>query len=524
MYSPLWFNFNIIRLLKEGGIILANNTNQYDAYDGKYKDTYKNVGGGSTNYAGMLTAGTIGGIFGMPYQFMDTVDRRLMFKNDSKYTTDDRMGRKYAEKIATHLPLLFINPCRQVFMEGFNSSEQEQILSDLIKGGGSGDMSKLLSKTGRYYTTSEAYAEYYNCVSLMCREVAYLCGLQKETIRLGDKTIRIDQINWQDFKNESFKTSPFTKYFNANNSVVFYADGLTTVSDSFSNNTTDSSLANSINGFSDQAKEIRFLMGGSNALTELYSNSTEALSSISSGLAEIGGDLTAGMLGDLARTGVSSVLTGGKLIFPKIWGDSNYNRSFSFSIKLRSPDHDNLSIFMNILVPFIHLLALCMPQSLTSGDSQQNPNAYNTPFMVRAYAKGMFNINMGMITDMSVTRGGEAQWNNNGLPTQMDIDISIEDLYSSLFMTNPQVKKNGTTSVLNISNAFDLVTNTEMLDYLSNLAGLNVSAKNPITRKTALLTYLIGSSFRNAPANLYNNAENFATSMLGRLYRRVLGE
>jgi hypothetical protein len=500
----------------------SNYTRDYSAFEsGAISDE---------DITGVLTSGNIGGIFGMPYQFLESVDRRIDGKQNS-----DKMGRKYASKIASHLPLLFLTPCRPKFMEGFTQDEKNTVLGELFTGGVTGgaatadDVSGDLEKSGRYYSTEFAFAEYYRCVNMMCSEVAYFCGIQNVSVPTPRGSKNIGDIDWaKDFRNDSFQD-----YFTAKDSVVLYVDGLTTVSDSFSNSTTESQIASSINGFSETAKELKFVLGTGSALAELQSFAESAATTVSTKLTEVlnGQELAGGLLADLASTGVSTIMNGGKLLFPKIWGDSTFSRSYSFDLKLRSPDHDSVSIFFNCLVPYIHLLALCMPQSVTRGAAAYSPNAYNTPFLLRAYAKGMFNINMGMITDLSVTRGGEAQWNDNGLPTQIDISITIEDLYNTLFITNPSSADNNVVSQIpglgtgditdvvgNIKALFnlDVVNNTEMVDFLANLAGLNIAAQ-PIDRKFRLQMYLTGATFKRAGSDLYNYFDNQVLNAISNL-------
>ena len=451
----------------------------------------------------ILTSKTINGIFAMPYQFLPTVDRRIEspVNTESVFSLEDKMGRRYGEKIASHLPLLFLTPCRPRFMEGFNQNDISTVLNSLLTGQ---DLIPELSKSGRYFTTEFAYNEYYQCVNLMCAEVAYFCGIQDEYIQLPNSNgeIQIKNIDWY----TQARNDSFNNYFFAKDSVVFYADGLTTISDSFSNTTTDSQIASTVNGFSETAKELKFLLGENSLAAKLTDFVEQAENTIKEGLSGFVDFAAGGLVNDLLGTGVNTVMQGGKMLFPKIWGDSSFSRSYSFDIKLRSPDHDNVSIFLNLLVPYIHLLALCLPQSITSGTAKGSPNAYNSPFLLRAYSKGQFNINMGIITDMSVTRGGEAQWNDNGLPTQMDISLTIEDLYNTLFMTNPNPEGKspipGFTSITDFLR-LDVVSNTEMLDFLSNLAGLNIAGVE-LARKTEIVKYLTLNQLERAPANIYH--------------------
>ena len=153
---------------------------------------------------------------------------------------------------------------------------------------------------------------------------------------------------------------------------------------------------------------------------------------------------------------------------------------------------------------------------MTRSSAAQSPNAYDTPFILRAYCKGMFNINMGIVTDLSCTRGAEAQWNNAGLPTQMDVSLSIEDLYSTLVMTNTKGTNIGLKENI-IGNALDIVTNTEMIDFLSNLSGLNVACEEQ-TRRVKLVSFVLGDHIRRIPENVYMGIENGVSNMIRRYF------
>lgn len=199
------------------------------------------------------------GIEGLPYQFMESVDRRV-------FSTG--VGRKYGERIFSRLPLLFLTPCEPLFMDEFNKTERNTVLSNLI-----GNLSDLdsINSSGRYYTVDFNYVEYYKYLNTMlsCLSV-YLeyngDSLYNTKIRIGDQEEKkIGTIDWSKELNDDFKT-----FFSAQENVVFYLDGLTSISESFGNDTTESSLASQINGFSDTAKEIRFLFGSKgNAAAEI---------------------------------------------------------------------------------------------------------------------------------------------------------------------------------------------------------------------------------------------------------------
>jgi hypothetical protein len=156
----------------------------------------------------------------------------------------------------------------------------------------------------------------------------------------------------------------------------------------------------------------------------------------------------------------TTILAGGRLVFPEIWTDSSFGRSYSCSMKLTSPSGDAFSVYMNILVPLYHLLGFTLPRHAVDGGQ-----AYYSPFLVRAYCKSMFNIDMGIITSLSITKGGEGEWTTDGLFTSLDISFEIKDLYNVLFMSTA----NGDGIGGNI------VSNVTELDYIGNTCGVNIN-------------------------------------------------
>lgn len=456
----------------------------------------------------------IRGIFGIPYQFLPTVDPRL---------EDTELGAKYAEKIISKMPILFLTPCKQKFMAGYDNNERGTVLSGLLSGEGidSSFLNTALSKNGRYYTTVFEWASYYKYVNTLCNIMASYMGIDKIRIPTNNGNKQIGNINWAvDLNNKVF-----SNYFNTQNAVIYYLDGqsVTEMSESFANSTGESSLASQLNGYSEQVNEIKFLLGENSGILNMAEEAGKEISEgIISNLSDAFSNLTGGMLANLASTGASTILSGGKLVFPKLWQDSSFSRSYSFTIKLRSPDHDNLSIFLNIMVPYIHILALTLPIA-----HEDNANSYNAPFLVKGYCKGLFNINDGIISDLSVTRGAECQWNDDGLPTQMDLQISIEDLYSSLFMSAigaTDQNSNPLTNILQefnviqkLKDSFSVVQNTAMMDYLANLAGFNL-ANEEMLRSVKMLMKLGDNTFSQAGNDIYNRFDREIANMIKKLY------
>ena len=151
-----------------------------------------------------------------------------------------------------------------------------------------------------------------------------------------------------------------------------------------------------------------------------------------------------------------TIIAGGKLIFPEIWSDSQFSRDYPINIKLVSPDNDDYSIYVNIIVPLLHLLGFALPRGT-------GPSAFVSPYLIRCAYKGMFNVDMGIISSMSITKGAECSWNHRGMPTSVNVSFTIKELYNIFALAN------------NESGNYKLAENSIMMDYIGNLCGININ-------------------------------------------------
>jgi hypothetical protein len=445
--------------------------------------------------ASKLLSNNLCGIEGVPYQFMESVDRRIP-------GTD--VGRKYADKIAARMPLLFLTPCKQVFMDDFSDSDKQTMISALLNSN-LNISNDLLTGSGKYYSVEFDYATYYGYLNVMLTSVATYLGISNEEITINNKKQKIGTVDWSEEMKAAGDT--FKTFVSSEENIVFYLDGLSSVSESFSNSTTSSSLADSINGYADSANEIKFLFGQKgNLIANAADATSDVVSSIASSLSGVMSSLGGGLVSSLSDKGVNTVLNGGKIIFPEIWSNSEFDRSYSLDIKLRSPDHDTISIFMNVLKPYCKILCLTLPKVM-----DDDVNGYKSPFLVKGFSKGLFNVDMGIISGLNVTKGAECCWNDDGLPTQIDISIELKDLYSSLAMSG---KESGEWTITSMAAA---VNNTSYMDYLANMAGLNI-AQMYYGRKAQMLIYLTGNQLSNIPSRAFNRLDQGISNLMGRLY------
>lgn len=388
-------------------------------------------------------------VFGMPYQFMPICDNRLDNTNN-----DASFGRKYSQKIVGRAPIMVLQAGVANFLQGYDGDKKKKIQKEIVSAISNNhgevsesDVNKLINQSGRYYNFKATPEDYFFAVNQMCRSTAALLNLDDVEIEYGanGEKNKLGKFDWG-----LASQHPFAGYHRG--SVSFYINSETQVQEAFSNNTTQSQLASKINQVSDMAREINFLLGGASNITNTNLKPEANLEKGSSDTSTMGG-----ILGSMWKH-VNTMMAGGKMFFPEIWADSSFMRSYDVTIKLDSPDCDVLSIYLNIFVPLCHILGFVMPRS--AGD-----NTYVSPFLVRAFYKSMFHVDMGIITNCSIQRGDLQGWTQDGLPTQVTVQLSIKDLYDIMSMATGKGDN-------------DMIGNPAQLDYLANMCGVNIAEPN----------------------------------------------
>lgn len=428
----------------------------------------------------------LNGVYGIPYQFMDSVDPRL---------GTSPMGRKYSEKIISKMPLLCITPGDVEFLSNYSKTEKDGILAKLITGDDDSDIADIIKKSGRYYTFKFAYSSYFEYVNDLCRAGARFLEINKVKLNIGGKEKEAENFDWSQALNSNLKTN----IASSSEYIGFYIDSTDSVTESFGNSTTQSQLASTLNGFSPIAQELNFLLGaGAGAQFDFMDQAKlgqtyETIQNISDQY--LRGNTLLTSLGHNFAT----IAAGGKLLFPEIWSDSEFSKDFDITIKLRTPDCDTLSWYINIYVPLCHLIAL-----VAGHQPAGNVNGYTKPFLVRAFYKGLFNIDMGIITSMNIRKGKEAAWNVDGLPTEIDIDITIKDLYNMLSIVTSKDPKH-------------FVTNNILMDYIANTCGINYNELD-VTRSLEIYYILVKGNITDIPNKIHRKFQDAIDTYAYNLY------
>lgn len=452
--------------------------------------SYSGRGTNSGNIAMNMT--DIYAINGIPYQFMDIADKPV-----------GNFGRIYADRVVARMPLLIICPGEPKFMAGWSDEDRKSVWNQILGQVEAGStIDNITQRQGRYYVFEETWDTYVQYLAPLCQSAAIFLGIGGEPAPGGNGTLA--RYRWDNFNN-----SDIAGKLNYRHSAAFYIHSDTQITDSMGNSTTRSQLADKVNQFSALAKEVQFLTGSLGA--NINSDKLTGLSNSMSGENSINNlenveKFTEDVIGkgnflDRLSANLGTVIQGGKLIFPEIWDDSQFSKEYSITLKLRCPNPDPLSWYFNIWVPIAHLLPYVLPK-------QSGPNGYIAPFLIRAFYKGLFNCQMGLVTGVSITRGDMMHWTLDGLPCSVDISINIKDLYAILSGS----KEGGSQ--------FEIMNNIGLLDYIANMCGININEPD-LKRMLTMYYYQKTNAPKRIAGTILNGLDQWATNLVNNAWRRL---
>lgn len=422
-----------------------------------------------SNINNSLSVSDCRGIHGMPHQFLPIVDTRV----DNKIGS---FGRKFADKIVAKMPVMVVTPGTPIFLKDYSQSDKRSMLTKLLVGSSDkSSIDRILGREGKYYSLKFDYKGYYEYVNPTLRIIAKMMDIDREYLN----GVRLSQFDWG-----SDIEADLSNILNYTNGIAFYIDSEKQIQESFSTSTTNSMLKDSINGLSDYGRELQFLLGSGQALSGInlpgavdnftstegiqknFENVNDFVNNVLMGSGNIFGRLT---------KNIGTLVGGGKLVFPEIWSDSEFSRSYSVRMKFISPDPSPMSLYLNIMVPLILCICLAAPR-------ESGVNGYISPYLIKAYYKSMFNVDLGIITSLGIRKGEEGHWTRSGIPTVVEVDMEIKDLYSSFSISN----------TMKDSNIFN---NTILMDYLATMCGINLNEPD-IYRQVSY--YMSTNSIANA--------------------------
>jgi len=460
--------------------------------------------------------------------------------DDSDFTKDSILGlpfryntysdprkRVYNSTFMTDAPIVSIIPGKPLFRGAEDNEDKDLIdrlfgdvdenfmsLSDIIENtakefnlidgaGYDDDILNWLKKSQkdnvnngdlRYYRFKEDYDTFETFLDINLSTLAVKMGIGE----LGNAR----------YKNFMNRNNDRDSFLGISRAYKFYCTKSgTSTSESISNEFGDSQLAGTANSISEALQEFNYLTG--NSVKDFVSSAGSALGtalgSVVGSVAEIfGGNKNDGVADLKSQIGdaVSAAAGGNKLIWPQIWKNSTFSRQYSLSFEFVSPYGTPESIFRNVYLPFVTLLTLAMPK-------QYGTSGYGNPFLIRLDMPGHFTSDLAVIQSMSWRKGGNDNlFTNDGLPLAITVDITVQDLYPSMMMSESWAQ---------------LRHNTGMHSFLDNMAGLSVqrftpwqNVKNAVGIKAInVLGNIERATIGAAKTKIYSVAQNALKDLFG---------
>ena len=468
-------------------------------------------------------------LFGMPYQLNRFADIRFN-------RTNKTIGRTYLENIAAQGPILTVIPCRPRYL-GSVEDEQSiqtltQALTDWVSGGSAlSEAFRDQTEDFRYYDLRVAYRECMRYINLLCRFSASMLGIGNVEYPPGSGTLLV-RYDWKDYRFDGSKyrgvagkakeyigqtiasvgdkikgmltmdeyteeekaalqemaeeveyeeDDSISNFFMTSSYIQFYCDADLNSTDTFENETTTSKIKGMFDTLEDWGKEIQFI---TNSLTGNVNGEVNAFTNfITGGVDFLGGKIqdvlggsfstVGGVLNKFLTLGSNVLGKGETIVIPDIYSGSSRRTSYTINMKLRAVYGNVLSQYFDITVPILHWLGICAPQQTSS-------NTYGAPFLVKAIYDGVFTCNMGLVTGLDITRSSANNWTIFGLPNEVDVSVTLVDLYSDISITPPD-------------KPIMFLNNVPLIEFLAMSCGINVLKPNLAVKASLNWTTIVNS-------------------------------
>lgn len=130
---------------------------------------------------------------------------------------------------------------------------------------------------------------------------------------------------------------------------------------------------------------------------------------------------------------------GGRIDFPMLWKNSTYTPSYTMTIRLYNPNPNSRRVTAKYIIgPIAALLLLGLPTSVGAG-------SYSWPFIHRFYSPGIYDLDPGYISNITIVKGGDQQqiaWKQRmGL---VDVRIDFGSVFNSI-LSNASESRNRPT-------------------------------------------------------------------------------
>lgn len=287
--------------------------------------------------------------------------------------------------------------------------------------------------------------------------------------------------------------------------VCFRTEGAGSVSDSFSNSTTQSSIASTFNGTVQAVQDFKFNMSGGatgiGIIDEFVGTIKDAVTGIAAG--SVIGNVPLALLGN-SRVDIA-----------EHWSDSSTNlHSESFSFYFEAPYAHPYSIATNIFLPLALLVPFIFP--ISTGGAM-----YTSPFLIRAFSRGKTLIRTGIVQNASFEFGaGPLGWTTDMKPRTLRVNLTVADMDTKVSVpisrvTNPldmlNMAKQSARYLGDTGKYNDWINRVTGVDYLDT-----VLRYNEINRRLTRFTTDVQNMFN--PATIAGVVNDSIVGDIGRIF------
>lgn len=247
--------------------------------------------------------------------------------------------------------------------------------------------------------------------------------------------------------------------------VSFQVEYIKNPTDSFSNSTKEIPLKEMFNSTASSLRDFRFSVADFDIAGGVIAGLSSRIKDVSAGALD---SVTIGL------SGFANALSGSAFMeFPLMWDDSETTiAQHDFKVRLGGPYGNPISLLLDQDIPLSYLLAGALPK-------ETGRSSYTSPYLCSAFMRGKVNIDLGMITSITITRGvSHLHANNQSAPLDLDVTFTVSDL-------SPIVKAPVSGTLL----GFDAIISDEysgLARYLKLLSGQSYTYTKFASKKIAL--------------------------------------
>lgn len=258
---------------------------------------------------------------------------------------------------------------------------------------------------------SEFFRTRMNIIDLLPCD--YKVDFSKITEEGGDSSGLVPQIAYDEAM-ARFKNDCIAYGLDGRGGVRIYTLDDTQASDSIGNTLKENYFQSGLNKMSELAAPIR------EALRSIDSGSIESIEKEASKRINTSGLFGDGVGRKLYETAKDVVVKGHRVTLPSVWSNSSYTPNFTANIRLSSPYGHPEAVKEFLIKPLMYLLILTSPKT-------EDGVSYGRPFFVTIKAYGLNYSPIGMVSNITMRRGGnDGAFNIFRQPTTIDVSLDFQ--------------------------------------------------------------------------------------------------